>query len=146
MIAAIAANYAPGTCDIVAPYIYSDSVTDPATAPSAFDWSMQRVLPQVESALRSRGWNPAMVPLIGIAQAWGGTRTDIPGLYEIVPTAADLAQQSASYCQHGAVGIVYYAWSDSEIVGMQTPANNAQLAAGVEQGIALCRSVWAHGT
>lgn len=84
------------------------------------------------------------VPLIGVAQAWGGLRADAPGQEEITPTAANLEEQSASYCRHGAAGIVYYAWSGGSVVAMQTPANNEQLAQGVKRGIAACENLWAH--
>lgn len=141
----LAANYSPGACDMVALFIYSSSVSDPTIAPSSFDWSMGNVLPQAERELRARGWNGAKAPLIGVAQAWGGERVDVPGLYEIAPTAAELAEQSASYCRQGAAGIVYYAWSDSTVANMETPANSVQLAQGVQQGIAACQRVWARG-
>jgi hypothetical protein len=138
-----AENYAPGACDMVALYIYAASVRYPVHIPTAFDWSMARLLPRMEQALRAQGWDAAKVPLIGVAQAWGGVRTDAPGLIDLAPSTADVAEQSASFCHNGAVGIVYYAWSSSNMREMQTPANNAQIRDGVERGIAACKSVWA---
>ncbi|MEO7000553.1 MAG: hypothetical protein ABI068_01955, partial [Ktedonobacterales bacterium] len=137
------ANYTPAGCDAVALYIYSASVIDPATSPTTFDWSMRSLLPKVFITLRALGWNPARTPLIGIPQAWAGDRSNVTAnIYEIAPTTDELAQQSASFCQSGASGIVFYAWYDSSTTNLQTPANSLVIRRGVRQGIAACKRTW----
>ncbi|MDQ2714061.1 MAG: hypothetical protein M3Z08_04065 [Chloroflexota bacterium] len=139
---AVVENYAPGGCDIVGIYIYSQSVTDPGTSDSTFDWSMSTLLPRMLNGLSQQGWDQKKVPLMGIAQAWAGIRADFPGYYEIAPTAQDIEMQSLSFCQSGAIGINYYGWNDSTVRNMQTPANNAQIKQGVIDGIKACENYW----
>ena len=137
------ANYTPTGCDAVALYIYSASVADPGVTPTTFDWSMRALLPKAFAALRARGWNPARSPLIGIPQAWAGDRSNVTGAtYEIAPTTDELTQQSASFCQSGASGIVFYAWDDSTVTNLQTPGDNLAIRRGVRQGIAACKRSW----
>jgi hypothetical protein len=135
-------NYTPKGCDVVALYVYSSSVPDPTLSPTTFDWSMRTLLPKIRAALSSRGWNPLTTPLIGIPQAFGGARMDQPGLYEITPTASEIATQSASFCAGGASGVAYYAWASSAIGNLQTAATNATIADGVREGIARCKQTW----
>ncbi|HLZ62658.1 MAG TPA: hypothetical protein VKR06_37405 [Ktedonosporobacter sp.] len=140
--AGTAANFSPQGCDMIGLYIYSQSVSDPATSPDSFDWSMSTLLPKIFSALQDNGWDASKTPFMGTSQAYGGSRNDVGGLYEIIPTAADIAQQSLSFCQNGALGINFYGWGSSNIGGIQTPSNNAQIKAGVTQGIAACKQYW----
>ncbi len=135
-------NFTPQGCDVVAMYIYSVSVADPTLSPAIFDWSMRTLLPKVRAGLLAHGWNPKTTPLIGIPQAFGGTRLDAPGTYEITPTADDIALQSQSFCAGGASGIAYYAWQSSGLGALQTAANNTNIAEGVHGGIELCQRLW----
>ncbi len=135
-------NFTPRGCDVVALYVYSSSVANPTLSPSAFDWSMRTLLPKIRVALLARGWNPKTTPLIGIPQAFGGARLDAPGLYEITPTAGDIAVQSQSFCAAGASGVAFYAWQSSAIANLHTAATDPAIAAGVRDGIALCKKVW----
>lgn len=138
----ITENYSPGGCDMVGIYIYSESVQDPRTPHTAFDWSMSTLLPRMLDSLSRQGWDKNKVPLMGIVQAWAGTRTDVQGYYEITPTAQDIEKQSLSFCQSGAQGINYYGWDDSTVSNIQTSANNAQIKQGVINGIAACKKYW----
>jgi len=135
-------NFTPQGCDVVAIYIYSASVTDPTLSPATFDWSMRTLLPKIRAGLLAHGWNPKTTPMIGIPQAFGGTRLDAPGTYEITPTADDIALQSQSFCAGGASGIAYYAWQSSGLSALQTAANNINIAEGVHGGIELCQRLW----
>jgi hypothetical protein len=135
-------NYSPGGCDVVGIYIYSESVTDPTTPPSTFDWSMSTLLPAMLNGLSQQGWDPNKIPFMGIVQAWAGTRMDAKGYYEIAPRAQDIVQQSISFCKNGAQGINYYGWNSSMVRNIQTPANNAQIKQGVLKGIQACKNYW----
>jgi hypothetical protein len=148
---AVAQNFSPAGCDMVGLYIYSSSVLDPTTSPSTFDWSMSNLLPVIFNALSTcggtcstaNGWDINKEPLIGIGQGWAGTRVDLnPAEYEIVPTADEISEQSSSFCQHGATGMVYYAWNTSGMNPLYTPANSAQMKQGVLQGITACQKIW----
>ena len=135
-------NFSQAGCNIIALYIYSESVTNPNTSHDTFDWSMSTLLPSVFRALGNQGWDGSKVPFMGIAQAWAGARTDVKGVYEITPSAADIEQQSASFCKNGAQGINFYAWNDSTVSNIQTPATNTEIKKGVEQGIKACQTYW----
>lgn len=147
----VAQNFSQAGCDAVGLYIYSGSVLDPTTSPSTFDWSMSNLLPAMFNSLANcdgtcstaNGWNINKEPLIGIGQAWAGTRTTFnPPEYEIVPTADDIIEQSISFCEHGATGIVYYAWITGGVNPLYTPVNTAAMKQGVQQGITSCQTVW----
>lgn len=138
---AVFANYSPAACNEVALYIYSEPVANGATT-TTFDWSMSTLLPKIWSTLRARGWNLRASPVIGIPQAFGGARTSTPNTVEATPTASEIAQQSASFCKAGASGVVYYAWYDSSLTNLQTPANNAAIEQGVRVGIQACKTIW----
>jgi len=135
-------NFTPQGCDVVALYVYSSSVADPTLSTTTFDWSMRTLLPKIRATLLARGWNPKTTPLIGVPQAFGGARLDAPGLYEITPTAGEIATQSASFCAAGASGVAYYAWQSSQMANLQTAATNPAIADGVRDGIALCNKIW----
>ncbi len=136
-------NFTPSGCDEVALYIYSAAVTTSTRA--RFDWSMQSLLPKLRAGLEARGWNPQRSPWIGIAQAFGGERTDLLGHYVRTPTASDIALESESFCKAGASGIAFYAWYSSGLAGLQSPANNPDIERGVREGIANCQRVWGIG-
>lgn len=135
-------NFTSRGCDVVAIYVYSAAVTDPTLSPATFDWSMRTLLPQIRAALMAHGWNPQKTPLIGVPQAFGGVRLDAPGLYEITPTASEIALQSESFCAGGASGVAYYAWESSVMADLQTAATNHSVADGVREGITLCKKMW----
>jgi hypothetical protein len=136
-------NFTPSGCDEVAFYIYSAPVK--STINATFDWSMKSVLPTLLAGLKARGWDPKQSPLIGITQAFGGERNDLPGYYYRTPTASDIALQTASYCKAGASGIAFYAWHSSGLAGLHTPANDSTIDQGVREGITGCQQVWDSG-
>lgn len=141
----IADNFSPQGCDEVGLYIYTPSVPDstPTTTFSdAFNWSMEAVLPAVFASLQKRNWDITKEPLIGIVQAFGGPIAHTHS-YWIVPTAKDIETQSRSFCEHGASGLVFYAW-DSSGFGptTHTPMNSPEIALGIRDGIAACKQYW----
>ena len=109
---------------MVAPYIYGHTA-DP------LDWTMSKVLPAMENSLKARGWNIASNPLVGIAQSFGGT-----GDFAL-PTASDVETQTKSYCQAGALGIIYYDFGTG-----QNASNNSGIRQGIKAGIADCKAIW----
>lgn len=142
----IADNFTPQGCDAVGIYVYATSISALASIPSpeTYDWSMSSILPAIFASLRQRGWNSAHQPLIGIGQAFGGP---IPHTYRyrVVPTAANIERQSQSFCEHGAVGLTFYGWSDSEIgPASQSPMNSREIELGIQAGIASCTHYWNH--
>jgi hypothetical protein len=140
----VADNFSPQGCDRVGFYIYAPSLSDttPTPSPDAYDWSMSALLPAMFASLQQRGWNIRKEPLIGIGQAFGGpiAGTDT---YLVTPTAKDIAIQSRSFCEHGATGLVFYGWNDSEFgPTTQTPMNNTGIETGIRNGIAACKQYW----
>ena len=123
-------------------YIYAPSVSPLSSlAATDFDWSMSTLLPAIFSSLKSRGWDSAKEPLIGIGQAFGGL-TDA-NHYWVFPRAEDIETQSKSFCTHGASGLVFYAWNDSTFGhDAQTPGNNTEIEAGIRLGISACQQYW----
>ncbi len=139
----VAANFSPEGCDMVGLYIYAPSVS-PLSSLSAtdFDWSMPTLLPAIFSSLKSRGWDSAKEPLIGIGQAFGGPNAS-GDHYWITPRAEDIETQSKSFCAHGASGLVFYAWDDSGFGhDAQTPGNSSEIEAGIRLGISACQQYW----
>ena len=132
----VAANFSPQGCDMVGLYIYA------STPPDTYDWTMAALLPSIFSSLQQRGWSIAREPLIGIGQAFGGSLSESKSLI-VVPSARDIEIQSKSFSEHGATGLSFYAWNDSGFVPQtQTPTNNAEIAAGIRNGITACKQYW----
>jgi hypothetical protein len=144
----VADNFTPQGCDKVGLYIYASSTANTLRFPASatFNWSMVGVLPAMFASLQRRGWDITKQPLIGIGQAFGGpiknTRT-----YRTTPNAQDIAIQSRSFCEHGATGLVFYAWDDSGFgPTTQTPMNSPEIERGIQSGIAACKAYWSRGS
>jgi hypothetical protein len=140
----LAQNFSPQGCDMVGLYLYASALPDSTPPPpsNSYDWSMSDVLPAMLTSLKQRGWDIAKEPLIGIGQVFGGP-VGSTNEYWITPDAKDIEAQSKSFCEHGATGLVFYAWNDSEFGPQaQTPMNSPQIQAGIKQGIAACRQLW----
>jgi len=144
----VADNFSPQGCDEVGFYVYAPSLLNTASAPPIgfYDWSMLALLPAMDASLQRRGWEIEKEPLIGIGQAFGGpiAQTD---RYWVTPTAKDIETQSRSFCEHGAAGLVFYAWNNSEFgPTAQTPMNNTGIETGIRNGIAACKLFWSKRT
>lgn len=102
---------------------------------------MAAVLPAAFASLRQRGWDIKKEPLIGIAQAFGGSLGT--GSYWVTPNAKDIETQSKSFCEHGATGLTFYAWNNSGF-GPTTPMpmNSPEIEMGIRNGIAVCEQYW----
>jgi hypothetical protein len=140
----IAENFSPQGCDKVGFYIYTSSLpnTTPTEALDAYNWSASGLLPAMFASLSQRGWSINREPLIGIVQAFGGPVAN-RDRYWVTPTAGDIATESRSFCEHGATGLVFYAWSDPEFAtDSQTPMNSPQVQMGIRNGIATCKAYW----
>jgi hypothetical protein len=140
----VADNFSPQGCDRVGFYIYAPTLpnTTPTSSPDAYDWSMSTVLPAMFASLQHRGWNIKKEPLIGIGQAFGGPIANT-NEHWITPTAKDIETQSRSFCEHGATGLVFYAWNNSGYgPATQTPMNNSEIETGIRNGIAACKQYW----
>lgn len=140
----IADNFSPQACDAVGFYIYAPTLssTAPEVSPDEYNWSMSGVLPAMFSSLHKRGWSITKEPLIGIGQAFGGPIANTNN-YWVTPNAKDIELQSRSFCEHGASGLAFYGWDDSEFgPGTQTPMNNSQITLGIREGIAACKQYW----
>jgi chitodextrinase len=120
-------NFSPQGCDMVAPYIYADN-----NSHGTYDWALTTVLPGMFSDLKAKGWNQAQTPLIGVPDAFGG------GTWP-VPNGTQVEAQAKAYCQNGAVGIIYYAYNESNGVDI---SNNSSIQQGVKAGTADCQSIW----
>lgn len=131
-----AANFTPAGCDAVAPYIYT-SPTAAEDPPDDPDWAMTLVLPSVEDSLMHYGWQPDKQALIGVGQAWGGTKIEDGGVI-YPPTSAAMQTQAAAYCAAGASGIAFYAWNLDAYTNLRTPGNDPSLSSGVRAAIATC--------
>jgi len=140
----IADNFSPQGCDKVGFYIYipSQPNSTPTSSPDAYDWSMSGVLPAMFASLQQRGWNIKKEPLIGIGQAFGGPIAHTDG-YWVTPSAKDIETQSRSFCEHGATGLTFYAWDDSEFgPSTQSPMNSSEIETGIRNGIGACKQYW----
>jgi hypothetical protein len=140
---AIATAFSSRYCDMVAFYIYSNSyLTSSPPGSDAFDWSMRSIVPDMMAELKAQGWNQDKQPLIGIAQTWAGSRSDLEGKYtETLPSPANLKQQYLSFCRDfHAQGVIGYSWQDGSVDGF--PDTNATLAEGVREGNQACQDYW----
>ncbi len=140
----VADNFSPQGCDRVGLYVYTPSLPDttPMSSPDTYNWSMSGLLPTIFASLEKRGWDIMKEPLIGIVQAFGGPRART-NLYWVTPTAKDIEIQSRSFCEHGATGLAFYGWNDSEFgPTTQTPMNNTEIEIGIQRGIAGCKHYW----
>ncbi len=124
-------NFSPQGCDMVGLYIYGDG-----DLTGTYDWTMSHTLPAVFASLKQRGWDRTKEPLVGIPQAFGGP--DQSGTQWPIPTANSIETQTKTYCQQGAVAVIFYEWDTNE----QTPMTNPQIAQGVKKGITDCESIW----
>ena len=136
----VADNFSPQGCDMVGLYIYAASRLN---IPSdIYDWSMSSTLEAAFKSLQKRGWDIAKQPLIGIGQAFGGFRQG-KNSYWITPNVKNMETQSRSFCEHGASGIAFYGWDDSEFgATIQTPMNSAEIEKGIQAGVAACYQHW----
>jgi hypothetical protein len=123
----VADNFSPQGCDMVAPYIYADNGSH-----GTYDWGLTSVLPGIFSELASKGWDQTQTPLVGIPDAFGG------GTWP-TPDAAAVEAQAKAYCQNGAVGIIYYAFNESN---GQDISDNTGIQQGVKAGSADCQNIW----
>jgi len=142
----IADNFSSQGCDMVGFYIYTSSLssTAPTASADAYDWSMSGILTSMFVSLQQRGWDINKEPLIGIGQAFGGpiAHTD---RYWVTPSAEDIEAQSRSFCEHGASGLVFYAWDDSGYGPLtQTPMNSTEIETGIRNGVAACKQYWSN--
>lgn len=136
----LAKNFTPNGCDMAAPYIYADS-HDPEDPPlTDVDWSMSQLIPKIKATLRQYGWDPARHGLLGVGQAWAGRKTS-NGAVTDAPSPANMAAQADAFCQAGAAGIAWYAWTiTTRYSDVQTPANHRSLREGVQNSVGSCRS------
>ncbi|GHO82734.1 hypothetical protein [Dictyobacter formicarum] len=140
----LADNFSPDGCDEVGLYIYATSISAASQIPSpeTYDWSMSSILPVIFRSLQQRGWNIAKEPFIGIGQAFGGFIAN-SNRYRLAPTSSYIEMQSKSFCAHGAIGLAFYAWSDSEIGALsQSPMTSREIEIGIQNGIRACKQYW----
>ena len=123
-------NFSPQGCDMVAPYIYAGN-----SSTGTYDWSMSSILPAFFATLRSQGWESTKEPLVGVPQAFGG---QVSGIHWPIPDANAVETQTKTYCQQGAVGIIYYDW-DTKVA---SPMTNAGITQGIRRGLADCQQIW----
>lgn len=117
-------------------YIYAAARTQ-----GTYDWTMSNILPAIFTSLLRRGWDMQKEPFIGIPQAFGGNL----GQPYPFATAASIEAQTSAFCQHGATGIIYYAWDNSGTDSTtQFPWNSQQITQGVQNGLTACKRIW-HG-
>jgi hypothetical protein len=144
----IADNFSPQGCDSVGFYIYTPSFppTIPLLSPDSYNWSMTGVLPAMFASLQKRGWDITNEPLIGIGQAFGGSRAHTDR-YWVTPTTKNIETQSRSFCEHGAAGLTFFAWDSSEFgPTTHTPMNSSEIELGIRNGIAACKQYWSQHT
>jgi hypothetical protein len=123
-------NFSPQGCDMIGLYIYAESGST-----GTYDWSMSNILPAAVASFKKRGWDSTKEPLVGIPQAFGGV---VDGESWPVPDAKAVETQTKTYCQHGAIGIIFYDWDPSA----QSPMTNSQITQGIKNGIADCKKIW----
>ena len=138
----LANNFSSQGCDMVGAYIYSPTLSALRQLGTNYDWSMKTVLPALFSSLQKRGWDIHHTPLLGIAQAFGGLQANIGRAWATI-SAQNIQIQSNSFCQHGAMGLVFYGWDDSKFgLSTPTPLNSPEIEAGIRQGITTCVHYW----
>lgn len=123
-------NFSPKACDIVTLGVYArDGEPDS-------DFSMKSLMPFLLGALRRHGWDPAREPLFGTPMAWGS----------VAPTESQLRTQTAAFCDAGAQSIIAFTWENFPPAGdLRELANDADLRAGLVEGLKDCRAVWDRG-
>lgn len=129
-------NYSPAACDVVLMYSYAYRYGGHTTVdPSAYDWTMARVLPDFLQGLRARGWTPR-TPLIGTPMAF-----DSPSTGYVGPTSTQLATQVEAFCAAGASGVIAFAWHVNDRPASDL-ANDPRLRAGLQAGVPACQTHW----
>lgn len=141
-------NFSRAWCTAVLVYAYSPSSAVPISG--MVDWSMQATMPPTLAAMRSAGWDPKRIPLIGTPQAFNvaprtGTRARGPMApqYRSITTSETLRVQTTAFCAYGASSIIGYAWDDGSQGTVQMLATAPALRAGFNAGIDNCRHMWA---
>ncbi len=123
-------NFSPQGCDMIGLYIYAYKGST-----GTYDWRMSNILPAAFASFKKRGWDSTKEPLVGIPQAFGGI---VEGESWPVPDANAVETQTKTYCQQGAIGIIFYDWDPSA----QSPITNSQITQGIKSGIADCQAIW----
>ena len=117
-------------------YLYGEGRADA----NHYDWTMPKVLEAAFASLKSRGWDQAKTPLVGIPQAFGG---DLVGEGTwVVPSANSVETQTKTYCERGATGIIYYAWNEAVTSSTVLPTNSTEITTGIRKGNAQCKMIW----
>jgi hypothetical protein len=126
-------NFSSSACDAVGIYAYAPANVQEGNV----DWSMSQLLPYMLGQLTQRGWSPTSQPLIGTPQAFG-----YPSMHLVAPTGSDLRAQTDAFCHAGAQTIIANAWNeqspDPSVIEL---FNDADMRAGLAQGLADCRSL-----
>jgi hypothetical protein len=112
-----------GGCDYAQLYLYAFGNL---TATS--DFQMTWLLPAMRADLRAAGFTGA---LIGAPQAWGANP----------PTGAQLAEQTAAFCEAGAVSVVAFTWHNFPTTTPEL-ADSAGLRKGLADGLQKCKAIW----
>jgi len=123
-------NFSPQGCDMIGLYIYAKNGST-----GKYDWNMSNILPAAFAALKKRGWDSMKEPLVGIPQVFGGI---VEGISWPIPDANAVEMQTKTYCQQGAIGIIFYDWDPLA----QSPMTNSQITQGIKNGIADCKKIW----
>src|SRR5581483_5319265 len=104
------------------------------------EWSMGDLLPYFRSRLRSSGF--ASASLMPIVHAFEYAKPN--GNYYVRPRAADLAAQISAYCDAGAISVLFFTWGNMKDAADRSYVDDPQIKAGVQKGMAYCRSRWGH--
>lgn len=135
-------NFSPQWCDYV--LVYSYAPTRKSSAPLRVDWTMESLLRDVMARLAERGWRQEETPLIGGPQAFEfSPRAAIQNrgsgpIWRGPATRDRLRTQVRSFCDHGAVSIVAYAWSAPGRGNVTSLRNRKDLRDGLSEGARDC--------
>jgi len=135
-----AANYSTTGCDMVGLYNYANE-TGRKSDGDRLDWTMQSLLPAMESSLAAQGWSASASPVLGIGQGWSGR---FAGGYEPGLSASQVLAEANAFCGNGVSSIGWYGWTDSGFHRTtRTPVNSTAIDSGIEQSISACQADWA---
>lgn len=135
-------NFSRAWCDYVLVYSYAPTRKTPA--PLRVDWTMKTLLREVTAQLEARGWTQDDVPLIGGPQAFEfSPRAAIKdrrsgAIWRGPATREGLRTQVQSFCAHGAVSVVAYAWNAPGRGRVTSLRDREDLRQGLAEGARDC--------
>lgn len=136
-------NYDAHWCNVIFMYSYPPQKRTYVPS-SAYDWTMESILPEALADLRHAGWNPGIVPLVASPATFGFNprKTARGPSYQPAPSQSELRQEVDAYCGLGASSVVGYAWQDSSTGAVAELWNSPRMQQDLVGAVNNCKSLY----